>query len=75
MGEWLREGGGLAEAIVAYRTAAEHEPNNPRVLDLLLEISILSGDKRLAREAFIKLQAANPENQKLGDWEAKIREM
>ena len=75
LGECLREGGGLAEAIVAYRTAAEHEPNNPRVLDLLLEISILSGDKRLAREAFIKLQAANPENQKLGDWEAKIREM
>ncbi len=75
LGDCYREMGGVAEAIVAFRKAAEIEPNNPRVLDQLIEISIISGDKRLAREAFLQLQSANPENQKLVEWEARIREM
>lgn len=75
LGECLKELGGLGEAIVAYRKAAEHEPNNPRVLDQLIEISIISGDKRLAREAFLQLKVANPENHKLVEWETRIGEM
>lgn len=75
LGDCYREMGGIAEAIVAYRKAAEIEPNNPRVLDQLIEISIISGDKRLAREAFLQLRSANPENQKLEEWEARIGDM
>lgn len=75
VGDCYRELGGLAEAIAAYKKAATIEPTNPWVLDHLLEISIISGDKRQAREALLQLQAANPENQKLGEWEQKIREM
>lgn len=75
VGDCYRELGGLAEAIGAYKKAAVIEPTNPRVLDHLLEISIISGDKRQARETLLQLQAANPENQKLGEWEEKIREM
>jgi tetratricopeptide (TPR) repeat protein len=75
LGDCYKEGGGLAEAIGAFRKAAEIEPNNPRVLDQLIGISIISGDKRLAREAFLQLQAVNPENQKLVDWEAQIGDM
>lgn len=75
LGECLQELGGLAEAIVAFKKAAEQEPNNPRVLDQLIEISIISGDKRLAREAFAQLRSVNPENQKLVDWGARIKEM
>lgn len=75
LGDCYKELGGLAEAIGAFRKAAEIEPNNPRVLDQLIGISIISGDKRLAREAFLQLQAVNPENQKLVDWEAQIGDM
>lgn len=75
VGDCYKELGGLAEAIVAYRKAAEIEPNNPRVLDQLIEISIISGDKRLAREAFLQLRSANPENQKLAEWETRIGEL
>ena len=75
LGDCYKELGGVAEAIGAFRKAAEIEPNNPRVLDQLIGISIISGDKRLAREAFLQLQAVNPENQKLVDWEAQIGDM
>lgn len=75
LGDCYKEEGGLAEAIGAFRKAAEIEPNNPRVLDQLIGISIISGDKRLAREAFLQLQAVNPENQKLVEWEAQIGDM
>ncbi len=74
-GDCYKELGGLAEAIGAYKKAAQIEPNNPWVLDHLLEISIISGDQRQARETLLQLQVANPENQKLGEWEERIREM
>ncbi len=75
LGDCYREMGGVAEAIGAFKKAVEIEPHNPKVLDQLVEISIISGDKRLAREAFLQLREANPENQKLGEWEARIEGM
>lgn len=67
--------GGMGEALTACQRAVEREPNNPRTLDRLLEISVISGQKRLAWETLQQLRAANPENQKLEEWEEKIAEI
>lgn len=75
LGDCYRELGDLNQALDAYKKAAELEPLNPRVLDHLVEISIQSGDKRFASEAIAQLQIANPENQKLVEWGARIAEM
>lgn len=75
LGECYRELGKNGEAAAAYKKAALNEPNNPRVLDQLIEISIIAGDKRLAKEALGQLQTANPENQKLAEWEGRVEGM
>ncbi len=75
VGQCLRELGKLGEAASAYKKAVHCDPHNPRALDQLIEISIIAGDKRLAREALTNLQSANPENQKLMEWELRVGEM
>jgi tetratricopeptide (TPR) repeat protein len=50
-------------------------PNNPRYLDMKLEISIINKDKNTAEEALDKLAEVNPENQKLEDFRKKISEI
>ncbi|MFA5155520.1 MAG: hypothetical protein WC453_03735 [Patescibacteria group bacterium] len=59
-------------ALENIREALELEPNNPRYLDLILDLSIMRKDKALAQESLAKLAAVNPENQKLGEWQEKI---
>lgn len=51
------------------------DANSPRYLDAKLEVCILKKDKPAALEACDKLQAVNPENQKLGEIKERIREM
>ncbi len=75
LGECYEKIDRIGEAAGAYKRAAHLEPNNPKVLDQLVEISIIAGDKRLAREALTQLQSVNPENQKLVEWETKIGAM
>jgi tetratricopeptide (TPR) repeat protein len=55
--------------------ACDLMPNNPRYLDMKLEISIMNKDKGSALDALAKLKEANPENNKIGEFEAKIREL
>ncbi len=57
------------------KKAVELEPNNPKYLDLLLETSIISNNKKLASATFKKLQKANPENQKLEEFNKRIEEL
>ncbi|MBU1421541.1 hypothetical protein KJ992_03210 [Patescibacteria group bacterium] len=45
--------------------ALKIEPNNPRYLDAILEISIAQKNKELASSVYEKLAQVNPENQKL----------
>lgn len=75
LGDCVLELGGVAEAKVAYKKAVATEPNNPWVLDRYIETSIISGDKRHALEALAQLKLANPDNQKVEEWEKRIREM
>ncbi len=62
-------------AIKALTRALELEPNNPRTLDLLTENAILDANLVLAKETLEKLRIANPENQKIVDFEKRIEEL
>jgi len=55
----------LAGALEQAQQAGRLEPANPKFLDLVLKISIILRDKKLASETFQALKKANPENQKL----------
>lgn len=65
----------LAAALDYVREALELIPNNPRYLDLLLELSIIKKDKKSALEAWHKIEAVNPENNKLASWKEKIENL
>jgi len=64
-----------ADALACVNKALRLEPNNPRYLDTLLEISIINKDKISALNALEKIRAVNPENQKLSEWEKMINEL
>jgi predicted Zn-dependent protease len=62
----------MDEALEYTRQALDAEPNNPRYLDLILDLSIMRKDKNLAKSSWEKLSAANPDNKKLPEWLARI---
>lgn len=70
-----KESDDLATALENIREALELEPNNPRYLDLILDLSIMRKDKNLAMECWEKLATANPENQKLGERKEEIDQL
>ena len=53
--------------------ALDREPNNPRYLDLILDLSIMRKDKETAERFFEKMATINPENSKLQTWLEEIR--
>lgn len=67
-----KEDGYLEAALENIHEALEHEPNNPRYLDLILDLSIMRKDKELALVFLEKLALVNPENNKLSEWQEKI---
>lgn len=70
---WVeRESDDLDAALENIREALELEPNSPRYLDLILDLSIIKKDKELAVASLEKLASVNPENNKLSDWQEKI---
>jgi len=54
--------------------AIKLEPNNPRYLDLMVEICIILKDKILATEYLDRFKKANLENEKIKEFSAKIKE-
>ena len=52
--------------------AVELEPQNPKYLDLLIEIAIICGNKDLAIKGYGELRLVNPENQKLHSFKDRI---
>lgn len=62
-------------AIICLKKALKIEPNNPRYLDTMLEISIINKDKILALETYKALEEANPENQKLSELKEQIEKL
>lgn len=70
-----KETGDFVNALANINGALELEPNNPRYLDTLLDISIMNKDKEIALKAYKKLKEVNPENQKLSDLKREIDEL
>ncbi len=70
-----KESDNLEEALENMHEALEQEPNSPRYLDLILDLSIIKKDKELAQAFLTRLAAVNPENQKLKEWEGKINSL
>lgn len=66
----MRENKEAAERSI--REAVELQPQNPKFLDAMLEMYIILGKKREASAALSRLRDANPENQKLEDFEKRI---
>lgn len=64
-----------AAALRNFARATEIEPNNPKYLDQLLEMSIITGDVDLGQEVYDRLRLTNPENQKLPEFKQRIEEM
>ncbi len=67
--------GNIEAALENIREALEIEPNNPRYLDLILDLSIIRKDKELAWECWQRLASANPDNNKLGELKELIEKM
>lgn len=61
------------KALSTLQKAQGLEPNNPKVLDQLLQASILLGNKTLAEEVLEKIKKVNPEHGKLGELEEKVK--
>jgi tetratricopeptide (TPR) repeat protein len=70
-----KEMGDIGEALNNIKKALGLEPNNPRYLDMLFDISIINKDKAGALAAYKKLKEANPENQKLGEMEKLVKSL
>ena len=62
-------------ARLAFEGAVIFEPSSPKYLDLLLEACILEGIKERAWEVFDRLQAVNPDNQKLESIRERISQL
>lgn len=67
--------GDKEKAIEYLLTALEIEPNNPKHLDFLIEVGIMGKNYRVARNALDKLREVNPENQKIKDFEIRLKEL
>lgn len=63
------------EAIEMLRQSLDLVPNNPRYLDMLVEVAIKKKDKALALEVLEKLFLANPENQKITEFKERINDL
>lgn len=70
-----KEMGDYDSALANISNALKIEPNSPRHLDALLEISIMNKDKISALKAHKKLKEVNPENQKLEELKRQIDEI
>ena len=60
------------KAFHCFRKVLEFEPNNPKILDFLIESSIILKQEKKAEKYLAKLKEVNPENQKIKEWEKRI---
>lgn len=62
----------LDEAIDNLQDALDLERNNPRYLDLILELSILNKDYAVAENSLRRLEESNPENKKISEFRSRL---
>lgn len=63
------------KALSSLQKAQALEPNNPRILDRLLQVCIIVRNKDLAQEVLEKIRLVNPDHGKLEDLEEKIKSL
>jgi len=63
------------KAFSSLQKAQVLEPNNPKVLDRLLQVSILVGNKEIASEVLEKIKKSNPDHGKISEFEKTIKEL
>jgi len=67
--------GEFQKALEVCQKAVDLKPNDPKYLDAMLNLSIISKKKYLALKMFDRLKDANPENQKLDEIKGRIEEI
>jgi tetratricopeptide (TPR) repeat protein len=72
LAEMLKEVEKIEEAFDEAAEALDIEKNNPRFLDLILDLSIMRNDKKLAISYLQRLAENNPDNNKLEVWQEEI---
>jgi len=72
LGEIEQGLGNSTNAIRNFKEALRLQSNNPKFLDLLLKISIIVKDKKLARNTLKQLKIADPDNQKIIELEKDV---
>lgn len=60
------------KALLNFQKAFQLKPNDPKVLDSLIEISIILKNKTLAQKILENLKKVNPENEKIEELERRI---
>jgi len=65
----------LDKSLEMIRKSLEIQPNSPKYLDFLLQVSIMVQDKKLANETLQSLAKVNPENQKLEEYKELVDEL
>lgn len=60
------------QAVNCYKKAVDLSPNNPKNLDILIEMSIKAKDRYLAESTLQRLREVNPENQKLAEYQKQV---
>lgn len=63
------------EAVGYFKRAVDLRPGNPKYLDFLIETAIRAKDKVVAHHGLKLIRESNPENNKIGEWEEKIKEL
>lgn len=62
----------LDEAVGHFRRAVDLRPGNPKYLDFLIEAAIRAKDKSAAEHGLKLIKEANPENNKITEWESRV---
>lgn len=70
-----RQLGNLAAAFEQIQEAVRLEPNHPKVLDEMIEISLGYGKREFAESALLKIKSTNPDNQKIAEWEERLQSL
>jgi tetratricopeptide (TPR) repeat protein len=65
----------LDSAVFHLEKSLELDPNNPRYLDLMLNLCIIKKDKFRAEDFLNRIKEVNPENNNISDWGEQIKNL
>ncbi|OGY87111.1 MAG: hypothetical protein A2233_01530 [Candidatus Kerfeldbacteria bacterium RIFOXYA2_FULL_38_24] len=75
LGQVYQERGSMEEAKDCFKQSVELAPKSPRNISAQLELAFMMKDRLTARQALNQLKEANPENQKIAEFEQRIAQI